>query len=803
MANMTAEEFLEKVEQLTGNKATFDPKNVEDFQKHIKAFTDNLKRQQPVLKGFGDFLDGTKQPIQNVVREMDELNRAIKEAKKSRNAERVDELESSKADLRKTAITKNVSAGLSNLGVGIGSLAQTIYEGTRDFAKSLQAGASGVEATTKASLKAIDATAQLGKGIAEAVSSFGILAALMGGPVVRGIGLVVAGLGKLGEFLVGKSAEKVKDGVEFLGDELKKTQAGFKDITGAGAIFAGGMTEMRQEAAKAGLDIAQLATVVKNAREDFVNMGLGLGEATRRIGGISRELRNSQLGIQLRNLGYSAEEQAELAAQVMARQNAAGDRRALSDRQIAEITMQYGKELRIISDITGQDAKKAMEKAGMQALEVDVLAKAEREGGAEGYKKMQGILANMQESAKKGFMETYTVGASSDTAFRLAIANNPRLNEQIDRQIALVRDRNISTEQANLETGKLSEQSLKYARENPGIFENIGIATRSTGQFAEITAYRNKELQEGLQRQVGAAEKARKNADDMANNVKPLDTAVQGLEETTQRLKAALGENLLTPLTKFAQVTAAGVDTIDKALKKLNLDAAIKSLTPGTPASSGPNAGTPAAPFQSPAKSNFEKNRERFNKGQGNGEADKTVSATGLKIKQGFDSEQQLGESSIMKMAQQVHAMLGGDYRHFSGFKDRGIDKSVAHGSGRAFDLVLNDLKQYPEVVAKLKSMGGFSKVLDESMAPADPKQAKDWGPHIHAEVAAAQGAVVPATTGGVNVKVAEGGASEVIAPLKNGRLPGMDEMIERLDQMISVMKDHRDTSEKIFNATA
>jgi hypothetical protein len=31
---------------------------------------------------------------------------------------------------------------------------------------------------------------------------------------------------------------------------------------------------------------------------------------------------------------------------------------------------------------------------------------------------------------------------------------------------------------------------------NPGIFENIGIATRATGAFAEITAYRNKELQE-------------------------------------------------------------------------------------------------------------------------------------------------------------------------------------------------------------------------------------------------------------------------------------------------------------------
>jgi hypothetical protein len=189
--------------------------------------------------------------------------------------------------------------------------------------------------------------------------------------------------------------------------------------------------------------------------------------------------------------------------------------------------------------------------------------------------------------------------------------------------------------------------------------------------------------------------------------------------------------------------------------------------------------------------------------GGGPGGPGPVVTATDLKIKRGFDSEQQQGGSAIMKMAQQVHDMLGGNYKHFSGFKDRGIDDSVAHGSGRAFDLVLNDLKQYPEVVAKLTNMGGFSQVLDESIKPADPEKAKVWGPHIHAEVAAAQGAVVPATTGGVNVKVAEGGASEVIAPLKNGRLPGMDEMIERLDQMISVMKDHRDTSEKIFNATA
>jgi len=560
---------------------------------------------------------------------------------------------------------------------------------------------------------------------------------------------------------------------------------------------------MRQEAARAGLDIAQLATVVKNAREDFVNMGLGLGESTRRIGGISRELRNSQLGIQLRNLGYSAEEQAELAAQVMARQNAAGDRRALSDRQIAEITMQYGKELRIISDITGQDAKKAMEKARTQALEVDVLAKATEEGGAEGYKKMQQILATMPEVYKKGFMDVYSLGASTDTAFNLALANNPRLREQIDQQVGMIKRQGQSAGEAAIETGKLSEQTLKYAKDNPGIFRDIVRANRGFGQFADIAAFANQEVLEGLKRQEGATERAGKNADKMADNVKPLDTAVQKLENDTDRLRSALGENLLTPLTKFAETTAAGVKTIDQALREFGLGPKTEIPPANTPVPGGTGGGAATGGAK------VGRRGAAAPTGGANpvppGGSGPVVTATDLKIKPGFDSEKQLGGSAIMQMAQQVHAMLGGNYKHFSGFNDRAPaeDKNPAHPQGRAFDLVLNDLNQYPEVVAKLKSMGGFSKVLDESMAPADKTQRDKWGPHIHAEVAAAQGAVVPATTGGVNVKVAEGGASEVIAPLKNGRLPGMDEMIERLDQMISVMKDQRDTSEKIFNATA
>jgi hypothetical protein len=189
------------------------------------------------------------------------------------------------------------------------------------------------------------------------------------------------------------------------------------------------------------------------------------------------------------------------------------------------------------------------------------------------------------------------------------------------------------------------------------------------------------------------------------------------------------------------------------------------------------------------------------------------VTATGLKLKPGAESKGP-SEAAVYSVAEQIHQLLGGDYKYFSGLKDRenpnpeGLDpkdkkKVSLHASGRALDLILNDPSKYASTLAQIKAMDQVQFAQFEKAGQTNSNGSKATADHIHAEVKAAQGAVVPATTGGVNVKVAEGGASEVIAPLKNGRLPGMDEMIERLDQMISVMKDHRDTSEKIFNATA
>jgi hypothetical protein len=163
----------------------------------------------------------------------------------------------------------------------------------------------------------------------------------------------------------------------------------------------------------------------------------------------------------------------------------------------------------------------------------------------------------------------------------------------------------------------------------------------------------------------------------------------------------------------------------------------------------------------------------------------------GLRLKSGAEK---MGSSTdtLYAMAQQVHKMLGGDYKYFSGLKDRGIDDGGAHPQGRAFDLVLNDPSQYARVVAQLRSLGGFSQVLDESQGPANAAQRDKWAPHIHAEVSAANGAILSGPKSGYRPNLTMHG-TEAIVPLDRAmnamaQTPQEDKnnmyMLQKLDEI-------------------
>jgi hypothetical protein len=186
------------------------------------------------------------------------------------------------------------------------------------------------------------------------------------------------------------------------------------------------------------------------------------------------------------------------------------------------------------------------------------------------------------------------------------------------------------------------------------------------------------------------------------------------------------------------------------------------------------------------------------------------LASMGLKIKKG---DVQAGDSGIstnlIELAQQIQANVPG-FAYFSGFNDQyHQDKKGGsnHVKGLALDFALGKTPSREEgasIVSMLQQMGA-SYAQDEyaTLSPGGT------GGHIHAEVSAANGAILSGPTGGYRPNLTMHG-TEAIVPLNNpaaqsmglgsGESTGlMAAQLEKLEEMVSVMKNQLDVSTKIM----
>jgi hypothetical protein len=190
----------------------------------------------------------------------------------------------------------------------------------------------------------------------------------------------------------------------------------------------------------------------------------------------------------------------------------------------------------------------------------------------------------------------------------------------------------------------------------------------------------------------------------------------------------------------------------------------------------------------------------------GAGEA-RPTGIEGLRLKHGAEKG---GSSSdtLYAAAQQVHAMLGGDYKYFSGFNDKRSGTS-AHNLGRAFDIVLNDPSGYQSALGKIQGIGGIKRAEFERAGQVNSNGSVASADHIHAEVSAANGAILSGPRGGYRPNLTMHG-TEALIPLNSpaaqsmglggGESTGlMAAQLEKLEEMVSVMKNQLAVSTKIM----
>jgi stringent starvation protein B len=404
----------------------------------------------------------------------------------------------------------------------------------------------------------IDIQNQKNQAIAGGMQTVGTALAGAGGTVgAFGLALTVAG-GAV-SFLSNQMSELAKSGIQFLLSQTRKMIEGFQVMSRIGAVFSGGMEDMTQTALKSGMTIEQFSKTIEASRNDLNRLGIGLNEAARKMGDVMNSREGKKLRDGLFGLGMSAEEQGQALAATMAIMAGPSGKLKASNAEVAEATGRYAKDLKIIANITGEDAKARMEKLRQDN---DTLAFNSYLNGLSETERTKQVaaMALMSTEDQRAFREKKIYGTVISQDLNVARATNAGIRKAQDEAAeAATRGQLDTAEQA-----KIYNRNMKEAQE-----ESIK---------------RGKDM--GLA-QSGAAVEASKVLNANMNHYNKFGDIQQGINEITEsQAKGAKqsGSDLMKVNQKFAK------DLQDIARKHLpafsdSLQATIKGIKEAVEAS--------------------------------------------------------------------------------------------------------------------------------------------------------------------------------------------------------------------------
>jgi len=540
-----ADSFAELKNLTKGTKAYNDAQD--RLWKKLKSGIDDLNKS--VAKGtatideFQDQIDKLEDAIENVT-----------------DAEQKEALERTKGIIQERARQQALSEAVAKTTE---SLTKNTIEGTGKLVRGLQDHASATEISSNVLNAAIEFAG-------ESIKSFGDLLITAGNIFGKGTGSKIA---KLTGGVIKGAGEAATNLLKFsntvLSKEVEKTVKSFETMTSAGAVFADGMDGMRAASAEAGLTLDQYSKVVKSNADSLANTGMGMTNSVRMLGGVSKALRDSGLRENLMRLGYGVEEQAELAAQVMSdmRASQTGPLRATRE-QIATETAKYAENLRIISAITGEDAKKKMDQVRQQSTQ---LAFQQKLAGMDETQRQNVIeaMGNMSELQRKNYMDMVVFGNVINKEGAAAQVVMPGLRKSVEESMALTRAGNLTADEQRRINAKFGEEIQKGALQAT----SIGLAgAANVGGFAQALAeVIGKELDERKRMTKESIEQAEKDAKEAQTATGQLTTSVVNAQLAVQDLANNL-ENVLTPAVgKYAEASELLLTTIEDMLRSMGM----------------------------------------------------------------------------------------------------------------------------------------------------------------------------------------------------------------------------------------
>jgi hypothetical protein len=401
-------------------------------------------------------------------------------------------------------------------------------------------------------------------------ASFAALSGTRFGRIIGGIGI---GVSLFGSLLSGTGsamqtiAEKV---LPKLQQEIEKQITAFMSLSSQGAVFANGLDEMTTIAGTARLTLTQLDSIVKMNKKTFAELGEGVAGGLTRVTNViaagGNDLRKGLI-----KLGYGVEEQAGLIADVikdMRQTGAALPKDTQTTDRIVQETARYAENLRIISNITGEDAKKKMEEARSAATN---LAFQQKLDGMSAEQKRSAIeaMALMSREEKQAFMEVVVNGQAMTQGSALLMSQNQGIANGINESAQALQAGTLSArEQARIQA-RNADLARQEALRNPTALAGLA---GTGGPAQSVAEQQGRVLQDQLTRNTEATEAAIAAAERQAregpgSRTEEMATAIMRNQDLNVQIQQSISR--FGVLDTYLEAAAAATDVFTHGLEDL------------------------------------------------------------------------------------------------------------------------------------------------------------------------------------------------------------------------------------------
>ena len=284
-------------------------------------------------------------------------------------------------------------------------------------------------------------------------------------------GRYMAAAGQALGALTGAVQELTKAGIDFMLKETNKMIDGFRQMSSVGAVYSGGLEAMTATALGAGMTVEQFSKSVAANTDNFTKSGLGVAEGSRKMAASMKaggdSARNGMFA-----LGMTMEEQADAYAATMARLAGPAGKLQASDAQVAELTEQYARDLKLVSDLTGKSAKEQQQEAEARSNNF----------------KMQQELAKMDPVARDKFNKA--LGAMTEDSAKAMQDRIAHAGAVTDKNVAILEQASPALKAMHEEEFRLAQQGKLDAEAEMNLRKKYGdqIESQLANQGALATA---------------------------------------------------------------------------------------------------------------------------------------------------------------------------------------------------------------------------------------------------------------------------------------------------------------------------